>query len=263
VLPSPCYVLSDTHLGAAPAAVERALLGFLRALRGRARSLVINGDLFDFWFEWDRVIPREGFRVLAAIADLREAGVEVVWVAGNHDCWGGDFIRQELGVDYHVGPWTGSAAGWRARFEHGDGLREVEDRKYRALRSVIRHPASIWLYRWLHPDLGSRLANGSAQASRQLHRAQDDGAGLRAVAMDALARDSELELLVYGHSHVPALERAPGGGVYANAGSWLFDPTFLCLTPEQVTLLRWDAELAEGDRLDVLDRRAQELLADA
>ena len=263
MLPAPCYVISDTHLGVASPEVERSLVAFLRALPGRAGSLLINGDLFDFWFEWKSVIPRTGFRVLAALADLRDAGVDVVWIAGNHDCWGGDFIRQELGVDYRVGPWTGSAAGWRARFEHGDGLRDVEDRKYRALRSVIRHPASIWLYRLLHPDLGSRLANGSSQASRHLQPARDDGAGLRAVAMDALARESALELLVYGHSHVPALERAPGGGIYANAGSWLFDPTFLCLTPEQVTLLRWNAQLTEGDRLDVLDRRAQKLLADA
>ena len=231
-------------------------------MRGRAGSLVINGDLFDFWFEWERVIPREGFRVLAALADLRDDGVEIVWVAGNHDCWGGDFLRQELGVRYELGPWAGVAAGWRARFEHGDGLREVEDRKYRALRRVIRHPASIWLYGRLHPDFASRLANGSARASRQLPRARDEGAGLRAVAATSLVADPALDLLVYGHSHVAALERL-GRGVYANAGSWLFDPTFLVLTPDEVALLRWDAALAQGHRLDAVDRRAEELLADA
>lgn len=263
MLPSPCHVISDVHLGAAPNAVERALLGYLRWAREQARSLVINGDLFDFWFEWKRVIPREGYRVLAALADLRDAGVEVVWVAGNHDCWGGDFLQRELGVHYVLGPWAGTAAGWRARFEHGDGLRAVEDRKYRALRRVIRHPASIWLYGRLHPDLASRLASGSAEASRQLDRARDEGAGLRAVAAERLAADRSLELLVYGHSHVTALERLAGGGVYANAGSWLFDPTYLEITPERIALVRWDAELAQGHRLDLLDRRAEESLADA
>ena len=256
-------MISDVHLGAAPEAVERALLSYLRSARGRVGSLVVNGDLFDFWFEWKRVIPREGFRVLAALADLRDEGVKLVWVAGNHDCWGGDFLRQELGVEYVLGPWSGIAAGWRARFEHGDGLRPAEDRKYRALRRVIRHPASIWLYGRLHPDFASRVANGSAQASRQLHRARDGGAGLRGVAGERLAADRDLDLLVYGHSHVPALERTPGGGIYANAGSWLFDPTYLEITPERVALLRWDAASAEGHRLDVLDRRAEELLADA
>ena len=263
MLPSPCYVISDTHLGAAPPEVERRLLAFLRQLVGRAGSLVINGDLFDFWFEWERVIPRAGYRVLAALADLRDAGVEIVWVAGNHDCWGGDFLRAELGVQYVLGPWRGQAAGWRARFEHGDGLRAVEDRKYRALRRVIRHPASVWLYRRLHPDLASRLASGSAHASRQLHHARDGGAGLRAVARATLERDASLDLLVYGHSHVTALERGPRGAVYANAGSWLFAPTYLCVTPERATLLEWDAASAEGHRLDALDRRAEELLPES
>ncbi len=256
-------MLSDAHLGAAPEAVERALRGFLASLRGRAGSLVINGDLFDFWFEWERVIPRHGFRVLAALADLRDSGMPVVWVAGNHDCWGGDFLRRDLGVQYETGPWSGDAAGWRARVEHGDGLRKVEDRNYRALRRVIRHPASVWLYRRLHPDLASRVATGSASASRQHHHARDEGAGLRAVAMDRLAAEPALELLVYGHSHVPALERAPAGGVYANAGSWLFAPTYLHVTPGRVALVRWDADLAEGHCLDALDRRAQELLPHA
>ena len=68
VLPAPCFVFSDAHLGVTPPGVERSLLGFLDHLRDHAGSVVINGDLFDFWFEWQSVIPRPGFRVLAALA---------------------------------------------------------------------------------------------------------------------------------------------------------------------------------------------------
>jgi UDP-2,3-diacylglucosamine hydrolase len=157
-----------------------------------------------------------------------------------------------------VGEWTGELAGWRTRIEHGDGLREVEDRKYRRLRTVLRHPLSIRAFRLLHPDLASRLANGSSVASRT-HRARDGGAGLREVAMRVLAASQELDLVVYGHSHVPALERAPSGGVYANAGSWLDAPTFLKLTPSQIELRRFDLS-AEGVRLDSLDRRPEKTL---
>jgi UDP-2,3-diacylglucosamine hydrolase len=66
VLPAPTYIVSDLHLGVAPEATERAFLQFLRAAGERAGSLIINGDLFEFWFEWKHVIPRESFRVLAA-----------------------------------------------------------------------------------------------------------------------------------------------------------------------------------------------------
>ena len=258
VLPSPCYLISDAHLGAAPPRVERQVLDFLRAMRGKAASLVVNGDLFDFWFEWRTVVPRSSVRVLAALADLKEAGTEILWIAGNHDCWGGDVLRDDFGLTYHVGPWEGELAGWRTRLDHGDGLREVEDRKYRRLRTVLRHPLSVRLFRYLPPDVASRLASGSSHASRT-YRARDGGAGLRSVAMRALTESPPLDLVVYGHSHVAALERAPGGGVYANAGSWLDAPTFLKLTPERIELRSFDGS-AEGVRLDSIDRLPEKAL---
>jgi len=233
---------------------------FLRFLTGRAGSLVINGDLFDFWFEWRSVIPRTGFRVLAALADLADAGVDVLWIAGNHDCWGGDVLRRDVGVTYHVGPWVGDIAGWHARVEHGDGLRSVEDRRYRLLRGVIRHPLSVRAFRLLHPDVASRLANGSSHASRT-YRAHDEGAGLREIAMSALGADPALDLVVFGHSHVAALERAPGGGVYANPGSRLDAPAFLRVTPDRVELRRWSG-LPEGERVDALDRATEKALTE-
>jgi UDP-2,3-diacylglucosamine hydrolase len=258
VLPGPCYIVSDAHLGAGSADLERKIANFFQSLRGRAGSVVVNGDLFDFWFEWRTVVPRRGIRAAVALADLRDAGVDVLWIAGNHDCWGGEVLREDFGLTYHVGPWEGQLAGWRTRIEHGDGLREHEDRKYRRLRSVLRHPWSVRAFRVLHPDLGSRLASGSSHASRT-HRARDGGAGLREIARKALTADTSLELVVFGHSHVPALERTDAGGVYANAGSWLEAPTFLRVTPERVELRRWDGS-AEGVRLDAVYRRTEEAL---
>jgi len=259
VLQSPSYVISDLHLGFAKPEVERDALKFLRLLHGRAASLVINGDLFEFWFEWRTVIPRSSFRILAALADLRDAGTTVLLVAGNHDCWGGDVLRRDVGIDYHVGPWEGAVAGWRTRIEHGDGLRPREDRRYRMLRSVLRNRWAIKAFRWIHPDLGTRLATHSSHASRT-YGARDQGRGLARIAAETLGSRADLELLIFGHSHVAALARTPSGGVYANAGSWLDSPTFLRITPERVELRQWDGS-AEGLHLDALDRTAEKALA--
>ena len=111
MLNAPCIIVSDAHLGVASPQIERSFVSFLRGLRGEASSLIINGDLFDFWYEWKTVIPRSGFRVLAALADLRDAGVDVMLVAGNHDCWGGDVLRKDVGMEYRFGPWTGDVGG--------------------------------------------------------------------------------------------------------------------------------------------------------
>jgi UDP-2,3-diacylglucosamine hydrolase len=258
VLADPCFVISDIHLGHASDDVERSLVGFLRSLPGRAGSLLINGDLFEFWFEWRTVVPRSGVRVLAALMDLRDAGLPMTMIAGNHDCWGGDVLR-DAGVDFQLGPWTGQLGGWRARVEHGDGLRATEDRGYRALRTVLRNRAAIRAFRLVHPDLATRMAMGSSNASRT-YQPRDEGRGLRAVAAAALAADSATELLVYGHSHVAALERMPSGNVYANAGSWLDRPTYLEITPASIALREWRGS-AEGLDLHVLDRVAKEALA--
>ena len=237
VLPAPAYVISDAHLGFAPREAEQSLLGFLRHLRGRAGALVINGDLFEFWFEWRHVMPRRSFRVLAALADLRESGLPVLMIGGNHDCWGGDILREDVGLDYRLGTWDGDLAGWRTRIDHGDGLRVVEDRKYPMLRSVLRSPVSIALFRWLHPDMGSALAAGSSNTSRN-YQPRDGGAGLRLIAQQQLEASGAPELVVFAHSHVATLERL-GNGVYGNAGAWMDKPSFLRVGADKIDLCQW------------------------
>ena len=237
MLPAPCYILADAHLGVAPPETEQQLLSFLRRAGEDAKSIVINGDLFDFWFEWRHVVPRAGVRVLGELARLVDAGIPVLWIAGNHDCWGGDVLRRDIGVDYRVGSWRGAAGGWDTLIEHGDGLREEEDAPYRRLRSVLRHPWAIRMYRWLHPDWGTAIALRSSHTSRN-YRPKDGGAGLRAVAHQRLGAADAPSLLIFGHSHVTAVERV-GRGVFANPGAWLDAPRFLRVTPDQVELCRW------------------------
>jgi UDP-2,3-diacylglucosamine hydrolase len=259
VLNTPCYIVSDAHLGFAPDDVERAIVSFLRHVATEAKALVVNGDLFEFWFEWKSVIPRRGFRALAALADVVDAGVPVLMIAGNHDCWGGDVLRNDLGIDYQFGPWRGDIGRWRAHIEHGDGLRPVEDKRYRALRRVLRNPLAIRSFRWIHPDLSSPLANGSSHASRS-YSARDGGRGLRDAASRLEAGNRDRDLVVFGHSHVATLERLPLGTIYGNAGSWLDAPTFLRVTDEQIALREWTGS-AESADLHTIDRPAEKPLA--
>lgn len=213
------------------------------------------GDLFDFWFAWDHVMPRVGFRTLAALADLHDAGVPVLWIGGNHDCWGGEALMAETGAQYTLEPWQGAIGPWQAHLAHGDGLREKEDAPYRRLRTVLRHPLSIWAYSKLHPDLASRIAMASSKTSRK-GRARDGGAGLKAVATAQLSAPGGPTLVMHGHSHVPMLERI-GHGVYANAGAWYLDQQFLRIDSERITRLQWQAS-GEHVVLNSVERPVQE-----
>jgi UDP-2,3-diacylglucosamine hydrolase len=258
VLPTPAYIFSDAHLGFAPASVHGQVLSFLKHLRTSAGALIINGDLFEFWFEWKTVIPRSSFRVLAAIADLRDAGIPVVMVAGNHDCWGGEVLTKDVGVDYRLDGWEGQIGGWSARVEHGDGLRPTEDRGYRALRRLLRNPLAIRAFRWLHPDLATPLAGGSSNASRT-YTPRDQGHGLREAARRTFGARGDIELLVYGHSHVASLDRVSPTQIYGNPGSWLDRSSFLRITDDRVALREWTGS-AESADLHAFDRPAEKPL---
>ena len=139
--------------------------------------------------------------------------------------------------------------------------REREDRRYRRLQRVMRHPLAIRVFRALHPDFATRIASGTSAQSRT-HESSDGGRGLRAVAADYLDAHRDTELVVFGHSHVATLERAPSGGVYANPGAWFDRPAYLVMRPERIELRAWTGS-SEGDLLDAIDRRAEEALAHA
>jgi UDP-2,3-diacylglucosamine hydrolase len=250
--------MSDAHLGFASADVERAVISFFRHVASNAGSFIINGDLFEFWFEWKSVIPRRGFRAVAALADVVDAGVPVTMIAGNHDCWGGEILREDVGVDYKFGPWLTDIAGWKTHIEHGDGLRRVEDRRYRALRTVLRNSLAIKSFRWLHPDLSTPLASHSSNTSRT-YGAKDQGRGLKAAAERIAAADRSLDLILMGHSHVASLTQLTNGTAYGNSGSWLDGPTFIRITEDAVALREWNGS-AESADLYTLHRSAEKAL---
>jgi hypothetical protein len=118
---------------------------------------------------------------------------------------------------------------------------------------------AIKSFRYLHPDFATRLATGSSHASRT-YSARDGGRGLRDAAARAAQADPALDLLVFGHSHVPALEQLPSGAAYGNSGSWLDAPTFLHVTGERIALRRWEGS-AEGADLHTLHRPTEKSLA--
>jgi len=261
VLPLPCYLLSDCHVGAAPANNTQALLQFLRRLRGAPGSLILNGDILDFWFEWRRSVPSFALPVLSALTELRAGGMPITWIAGNHDCWGGDVLRREVGVTYQFAPLHLQLGAWTAEIEHGDGLRGAADRGYLRVRPILRHRLSVWAFKLIHPDLGTRFALGTSEASR-IHSAEDNGVGLRDVALRRLATPGGPNLVVFGHSHVAGLTRAPAGGVYANPGGWGEVPRYLKITADRVALLEF-SDSGEDRCLDFVEHGANEALTDA
>jgi UDP-2,3-diacylglucosamine hydrolase len=239
----PILFFSDAHLGVPDPGERRLgrLLDFLDYVREEASALYILGDLFDFWFEYRHAVPKGHFRMLTALAAIRQAGIPITYMAGNHDYWVGSFLREEIGVETLEDPVERRLQGRRVYLAHGDGL-GPGDLGYRILKLILRHPVCIFLYRLLHPDLGIPLAHGVSALSRRHTLSREV---LLARLYRDVARplfDKGIECVVMGHVHEPAhlvVAGAPPRRELLVLGDWLENFTYGVFQEGTVRLLRW------------------------
>jgi len=219
--------------------VAAAFHRFLDAVPDLGDALLINGDMFDFWFEYGSVIPRRHFATVAKLHALRQAGLPITFIGGNHDRWGGDCLIDDLGIAFYPGEAEFDVAGRRALVAHGDGLTE-QVWTARFMHRATRHPATIRVFRALHPSVGFWIAQ---QLSRKLADNTRDRAVLdraeraqAAYAEELLARRPELNLVILAHTHRPALAHVPNGRAYLNPGAFLDGGRYAIITKDNVEL---------------------------
>ncbi|MBM3262068.1 MAG: UDP-2,3-diacylglucosamine diphosphatase [candidate division Zixibacteria bacterium] len=247
-MPDPVYFLSDVHLGADTLEKEQykrdRLLAFLRHLQGQTPLLYIVGDLFDFWFEYQSAILKQHFGVLRALSELVERGTRVVYIAGNHDFWLGDFLREQIGVETVYGPLTVEHQGRRLFVCHGDGM-IGRDWRYRFMKRILHNRTSIWLFQLVHPDMGVALGRLVSRLSRR-HGGPlrwDPKQAYRTLALDMLEKQ-RYDAIVLGHVHSPDLYRQDEK-TYLNLGDWVCHFTFGRLSDGRLELRRFTETLAE------------------
>ena len=236
----PIYLASDVHLGVVPKEVESAYLAWLDHCGSEASQVIINGDLFDFWYEYGSVIPRGHTRILGALAALVDSGLPVTLMGGNHDWWGGDYLTGEIGVRFLQEPTVLDLDGVRTLLAHGDGLGSG-DFGYRVLKRILRGSFTRWGFRWLHPDLGAWIARRVSKTGTKPGRPESEQkariAFLEEWAVGRLKEDPSLSMVVLGHTHHPVLKEVGVGRFYMNLGDWISRKTYGILTPGSPPLL--------------------------
>ena len=97
------YFLSDFHLGAPDHAAslirEKRIVAFLDEIKNDASHIFILGDLFDFWYEYKKVVPKGFVRILGKLAELTDSGIIIKFFVGNHDMWMNGYFEEELGIE--------------------------------------------------------------------------------------------------------------------------------------------------------------------
>ena len=235
----PVFFIADAHLGqGSPESNrerERDLLAFFDHVGASGAALYVNGDLFDFWFEYRHAIPKRFVRVLLALGALKRHGTPVTYVGGNHDFWIGDYLTRELEIPFHDEPAPLALQGRKVLLAHGDGL-GPGDGGYKLLKGVLRARLSRWLYRWVHPDVGIPLATATSHTSRhhapRRERSDEELEATLGGPFFAQGHDA----VVLGHYHRPVHRRTEGRD-FLILGDWMQGRSVVKLEEGRFTLL--------------------------
>ncbi len=239
------YFASDNHLGAPTTAEsrprERRFVQWLDSIKADAGAIFLLGDLFDFWFEYGTVVPKGFVRVLGKLAELRDSGIPIYFFVGNHDLWMDDYFETELGIPVYRSPLPFQCAGKRFLVGHGDGL-GPGDKGYKRMKKVFTNPFCKWLFRWLHPDIGVRLAqylsvkNKLISGDEDVHFLGEDKEWLVQYCKRKL-QTTHYDYFLFGHRHLPMTIKVGENSTYINTGDWIYYFTFAVFDGKELKLL--------------------------
>ncbi len=236
------FFVSDLHFGLLSRDEEkereRKFVEFLEFAKENADKLFIVGDLFDYWFEYKRVIQKGYFRIFTALQNLTEAGIEVHYIIGNHDFMHRDFFEKDLGVKVYEDPIDIVLEGKRFFIAHGDGL-VANDLGYKILKKILRNKTAQKLYSILHPDFGIWLASSSSKKSRNFTTEKSYGEtdGMFEAAKKIINKG--FDYVIFGHSHIKKEETFKGGKYY-NLGTWLKKSYYGKFSKDGFEIIEWN-----------------------
>lgn len=238
---SSAYFISDAHLGVNPPGSvpnrEQSLVRFMESIKGKASHLVIVGDLFEFWYEYNDYVCRNHMDLFFAMRELVKSGCEVHLLQGNHDFAYGDFFPKSLGVLTHK-ELKLDIQGKKVYFRHGDGVAK-SDFGYRLFRRVLDFPLNRFLFRQLHPDWGMALARFVGRNSRKVGES-------RIIKMEeylhwanCMLEKTGCSYCILGHHHISGIWNVENGTV-ASAGDWMKKLTYLRMEAGELDILNFN-----------------------
>lgn len=226
------FVVSDLHLDATRPEIAEQFLRFLADEARGAAALYILGDLFESAIGDDDPDAHQAL-VKRALGALSASGVALYVMHGNRDFLLGSGFCRDTGATLLTDPTLVERHGRRALMTHGDALC-IDDRPYQALRALVRDQS------FQRHFLGLSLSRRQALAARartgsKTHTATQPAMlmDVNLAAVDDLFRRSDVDLLIHGHTHRPAVHAVTVDGIPRTrivTGDWY----------TQGSVLRWD-----------------------
>ena len=236
------YFLSDFHLGAPDHASslerERIIVRFLDEIKNDASEVFLVGDMFDFWYEYRRVVPKGYVRLLGKLTELSDSGIQLHFFVGNHDMWMKGYFEKELNMPVYFEPKEFERHGKKFLIGHGDGL-GPGDHGYKRLKKVFRNPVCQWLFGILPPVIGVGIANYMSKRSR-LQTTEEKFLGEEnewlIIYSKEVLQKKFYNYFIFGHRHLAIDYRLSEESRYINLGDWIRYFTYAVFDGEKLEL---------------------------
>lgn len=208
------YFISDAHLGSRAIphqrTQERRLVRFLDQIKDKAEAVYMLGDIFDFWFEYDDVVPRGFTRLLGKISELTDRGIDVHFFVGNHDMWMNDYLSRECGVIIHHEPCLVEIHSKEFYLAHGhDQDVAPDDWKERLMLRIFESKTCRKLAKKIHPHPFINFGLNWAKRNREKHDIEGEpkflgehDERLVVFAKQYLAAHPGVNYFIFGHRHI-------------------------------------------------------------
>ena len=228
------YFCSDNHLGSPNRNLslerEKIFITWLDQIKADAQAIFFLGDLFDFWFEYKKVVPKGFTRLFGKLAELSDSGIDLFFFVGNHDCWIGNYFEDELGINVFHKKVDLNIDNYNILIGHGDGL-GPGDNKYKFLKLLFRNPILKKLFSFIHPDIGISLGSFLSQKNKILSGNEkvfesEDKEMLFSYCKDVL-KTKYYHFFIFGHRHIPLELDLGNNSKYFNTGDWITHLSYL------------------------------------
>ena len=227
------FFASDCHLGEPDYRTSRdrenKVVSWLDTYLEESAGFFLLGDIFDFWFEYNHVIPKGYVRLLGKLAEITDRGIPVFFFTGNHDMWLSDYFSKELNIAVYREPQSFKVDEIFLQVGHGDGLGPGQI-SYKILKAFFSNPFCQWLFKWLHPNVGFAIANRWSRQSRTHNGVAQPFVSATDEKIFQHCLDTEKgthhDFYVFGHRHLALELPINSKSVYYNVGEWIQGFTF-------------------------------------
>lgn len=225
------YFASDFHLGSPTLAEshqrEKHIVHWLTAIEKDAQAIYLVGDIFDFWFEYKKVIPKGFVRLLGKLANLTDNGTAIHLFVGNHDLWMHDYLEKEVGITIHHKPIIIEEQNKRIFVGHGDGLGKG-DYRYKLIKKIFTSKICQFAFARLHPNLAFALAHAWSNSSRKSSEApfESEDKEILFNYCKTQQKVNPMDYYVFGHRHIPLVLKVDEKATYINLGEWLSQKSY-------------------------------------